>query len=75
MRLFYGMCGATMISETLSRNSRVQSARQTEPLFSLADLLRAFPLSWSAYVLLVRRSRSPEAFAFYHAEALRGGWA
>jgi predicted nuclease of restriction endonuclease-like (RecB) superfamily len=32
-------------------------------------------LSWSAYVLLVRRSRSPEAFAFYHAEALRGGWA
>jgi predicted nuclease of restriction endonuclease-like (RecB) superfamily len=26
-------------------------------------------------VLLISRARSPEAFAFYHAEALRGGWA
>jgi predicted nuclease of restriction endonuclease-like (RecB) superfamily len=25
-------------------------------------------------VLLTRRSRSPEAFSFYHTEALRGGW-
>jgi hypothetical protein len=24
--------------------------------------------------LLIRRSRSPQAFAFYHTEALRGGW-
>jgi hypothetical protein len=30
---------------------------------------------WSADVLLVWPSRSPEAFSFYHAEALRGGWA
>ena len=42
--------------------------------FNLADLARAFPLPWSHYVLLIRRSRSPEAFAFYQAEALRGGW-
>ena len=42
--------------------------------FNLADLARAFPLPWSHYVLLISRSRSPEAFAFYHAEALRGGW-
>ena len=42
--------------------------------FALADLARAFPLPWSHYVLLISRSRSPEAFAFYHAEALRGGW-
>ncbi len=41
---------------------------------SLADLARAFPLPWSHYVLLVSRCRSPEAFAFYHTEALRGGW-
>lgn len=41
----------------------------------LADLARAFPLPWSHYVLLMGRSRSPEAFAFYPAEALRGGWA
>jgi len=33
-----------------------------------------FPLPWSHYVLLLSRSRSPEALAFYHAEALRGGW-
>ena len=42
--------------------------------FALADLARAFPLPWSHYVLLISRSRSPDAFAFYHAEALRGGW-
>lgn len=40
----------------------------------LTDLARAFPLPWSHYVLLISRSRSPEAFSFYHAEALRGGW-
>ena len=33
-----------------------------------------FPLPWSHYVLLLTRSRSPEAMAFYHSEALRGGW-
>ena len=42
--------------------------------FNLADLARAFPLPWSHYVLLISRSRSAEAFAFYHAEALTGGW-
>lgn len=42
--------------------------------FTLTDLARAFPLPWSHYVLLISRSRSPEAFAFYHTEALRGGW-
>jgi predicted nuclease of restriction endonuclease-like (RecB) superfamily len=34
----------------------------------------AFPLSWSHYVLLLRRAKSPEARDFYHSEALRGGW-
>ena len=33
-----------------------------------------FPLPWSHYVLLVRRTRSPEARSFYQTEALRGGW-
>ena len=37
----------------------------------LAD---AFPLPWSHYVLLIGRARSTEALAFYHTEALRGGW-
>ncbi len=40
----------------------------------LSDLARAFPLPWSHYVLLISGSRSPEAFVFYQAEALRGGW-
>ncbi len=35
---------------------------------------RIFPLSWTHYVHLLRRSRSPEARAFYETEALRGGW-
>jgi predicted nuclease of restriction endonuclease-like (RecB) superfamily len=43
-------------------------------LAELRDLARAFPLPWSHYVLLISRSRSREAFAFYHSEALRGGW-
>lgn len=42
--------------------------------FSLHDLARAFPLPWSHYVLLVGGTRSTEALAFYHTEALRGGW-
>jgi len=50
------------ISETVSRES------------SLARLAERFPLSSSHYVMLVRRSRSPEARAFYETEALRGGW-
>jgi predicted nuclease of restriction endonuclease-like (RecB) superfamily len=52
---------------------RTASARSSLFL-PLADLARAFPLPWSHYVLLMGRSRSPEAFAFYQTEALRGGW-
>jgi hypothetical protein len=59
-------------SETMSRESPMPVACLLS--FGLADIARAFPLPWSHYVLLVRRSRSPEAFAFYHTEALRGGW-
>jgi predicted nuclease of restriction endonuclease-like (RecB) superfamily len=51
-----------------------QTASEKSAPFDLADLARAFPLPWSHYVLLISRSRSPEAFAFYHTEALRGGW-
>ena len=71
--------GESPIVQTLSAKSE-EAIRQTpsgkssaSPL-SLADLARAFPLSWSQYVLLISRSRSPEAFAFYQSEALRGGW-
>lgn len=49
-------------SETVSRISRVET------------VATAFPLPWSHYMLLVGKTRSPEALAFYHNEALRGGW-
>lgn len=53
-------------SSTVSRESRPSD-------FSLADLARAFPLSWSHYIHLLQ-ARSAEALEFYHTEALRGGW-
>jgi len=62
MRLFYLTYPRTQISETVSRKSQ-------GPL-PTGD----FPLPWSHYVLLLRRSKSPEAREFYEAEALRGGW-
>jgi predicted nuclease of restriction endonuclease-like (RecB) superfamily len=94
MRLFYSICDAKQISETLSGKSplgligadntaisqtpsgifRIPSGKSPMSSLSPADLAGVFPLPWSHYVLLVRRSRSREAFAFYHAEALRGGW-
>ncbi len=88
MRLFYAVCGAKEISETLSgklvlaspdvawgtRKSQTVSGKSPALSFNLTDLAQAFPLPWSHYVLLVRHSRSPEARAFYQSEALRGGW-
>lgn len=56
---------------TLSNESPIC---QTPSGISLSDLAACFPLSWSHYVLLVSRSRSPEAMVFYHREALSGGW-
>ncbi len=61
------------ICPTLSGISGSPLGRIPKP-FRLNELTLAFPLPWSHYVLLIDRSRSPEAFAFYHAEALRGGW-
>jgi predicted nuclease of restriction endonuclease-like (RecB) superfamily len=63
------------ISEAPPRIVQTSSAQlPASSPFNLSDIARAFPLPWSHYVLLIRRSRSPEAFAFYHTEALRGGW-
>ena len=77
--------GEATIVQTLSAKSKMAKIRPTpsdisqapsgkSSLFALSDLARAFPLPWSHYVLLISRTRSAEAFAFYHAEALRGGW-
>ena len=64
----------TQKSQTPSGIFQTASGKSPALPFNLAEVARAFPLPWSHYVLLVRRSRSPEAFAFYHTEALRGGW-
>lgn len=60
----------------LSESGRSEAGIRATPSgeLTLADLARAFPLPWSHYVLLIRRSHSQEALDFYHAEALRGGW-
>lgn len=68
MRLFYqtypsdSLLLADSKSETLSRK------------LSLEDIAGKFPLPWSFYVMLIKRIKSPDARAFYEAEAMRGGW-
>jgi hypothetical protein len=68
------LSSAADISLTPSGIFQSPSEKLLQPSFTLADLARAFPLPWSHYVLLISRSRSSEALAFYHTEALRGGW-
>jgi predicted nuclease of restriction endonuclease-like (RecB) superfamily len=75
MRLLYLAYSRQEISETVSGKSdeRKKSATPSRN-FNLPALTTAFPLSWSHYVLLMRRTRSKEARTFYEFEALRGGW-
>ncbi|WP_395746809.1 YhcG family protein [Prosthecobacter sp.] len=49
--------------------------RKSEPaVLAWVEILASnLPLSWSHYTRLIRL-KSDQAFAFYHAEALRGGW-
>jgi hypothetical protein len=56
------------IAQTASAKSATVSR-----ILNLGDVAKAFPLPWSHYVRLLS-ARSPEARAFYHTEALRGGW-
>ncbi len=78
MRLFYQTWPPTLISETLSRKSvkAVPPPNSETPSrsFQLQHLAEAFPLSWSHYVHLMRRTRSADERQFYESEALRGGW-
>jgi predicted nuclease of restriction endonuclease-like (RecB) superfamily len=73
MRRFY-VAYASEISETPSRKSITAKSETLSRESVLHGLAGRFPLPWSHYVLLVRRSRSPAARAFYETEALRGGW-
>lgn len=78
MRLFYQTWPPIMISESLVRKSADEARPRNSDAairnFDLDQLANAFPLSWTHYVHLMRRTRSAEERAFYEAEALRGGW-
>jgi predicted nuclease of restriction endonuclease-like (RecB) superfamily len=78
MRLFYQSYPPGAISEPVIRksSSRTSKAKSESPVrnFPVQQLAERFPLSWTHYVRLMRRTRSPEEREFYEAEALRGGW-
>jgi predicted nuclease of restriction endonuclease-like (RecB) superfamily len=81
MRQFYLAFSTGMIRQTASGKSELHirqtaSGKSEAPsrISRVEALMAAFPLPWSHYILLLGRTRSPEALAFYHAEALRGGW-
>jgi len=78
MRLFYQTYPPAAISESLIRKSADSSAAPNSELvirnFDLERLATVFPLSWTHYVHLMRRTRSTDERTFYEAEALRGGW-
>jgi hypothetical protein len=78
MRLFYKAYPLHKISGTMSRKSansmKIPSKSETvSRKLTFSDLTEAFPLSWSHYVLLVKKASSNEARQFYENEALRGG--
>jgi predicted nuclease of restriction endonuclease-like (RecB) superfamily len=78
MRLFYQSYPPNEISESAIRKSptRVAQKKSESPIrkLSLQQLAERFPLSWTHYVRLMRRTRSLEERLFYEGEALRGGW-
>lgn len=78
MRLFYLSYPPDMISESLIRKSQgadgLENTESPIRYFTLDDLARAFPLSWTHYTRFMRRCRSDEERRFYETEALRGGW-
>lgn len=67
MRLLYMSHPPGVISQTLSAKSG------KVPPSGIEALIKALPLSWSHYVLLLQ-VKNPQARAFYETEALRGGW-
>ena len=78
MRLFYQSYPPGGNSESLIRNSPTRASRTKSEsairILSVQQLAERFPLSWTHYVRLMRRTRSPEEREFYEVEALRGGW-
>ncbi|MBU2507017.1 MAG: DUF1016 family protein [Bacteroidetes bacterium] len=74
MRLFYLAYSTAAISETPSRKSHTQKSETSSRNLELVLPLNAFQLSWSHYVMLVRRVKDEQTREFYEGEALRNGW-
>ncbi|WP_088510945.1 PDDEXK nuclease domain-containing protein [Burkholderia ubonensis] len=77
MRLFYLTYPPAEISESpIRKSAKAGRLSKTESVirFSLDRLAKRFPLSWTHYVHLMRRTRSADERRFYEDEALRGGW-
>ncbi len=72
MRLFYRAYSSLDIKDETS--SLPPKSETVSRKFTAVDFTGRFLLPWSHYVLLVRRTKTPEGRAFYEAEALRGGW-
>ncbi len=75
IRRFYLTFPRSKISESMPRKSLLK-VKSESPIrkFDTVQLGQIFPLSWTHYVHLMRRTDNPEALEFYAAEALQGGW-
>lgn len=74
MRKFYITWPPVKISDTVSRKSGDDPKSETASrIFTLDDIAKSFPLSWSHYVALLGVN-DEKGREFYEAEALRGGW-
>ncbi len=65
---------ATVSRKSMAKKSATLSRKSTRPSPVAAPSVREFRLSWSHYVLLVRRVDAGLPRSFYETEALRGGW-
>lgn len=74
MRLFFLAYSVVPFSETLSRKSHALIPETSSRNLNLNLLVNSFPLSWSHYVMLVRRVKDENARKFYETEAFRSGW-
>lgn len=78
MRLFYLTYPPLPNSESAVRiSSDADGGDKSESVIRISDDglgKRAFPLSWTHYIHLMRGTRSTQEREFYEAEALRGGW-
>ena len=78
MRLFYLTYPPLPNSESAVRiSSDTDGGDKSESVIRISDDglgKRAFPLSWTHYIHLMRGTRSTQEREFYEAEALRGGW-